>query len=170
MGLIETVCFDLGDTLIEEESIIRDRGGNAVNARVIDGSFNVLAELRKKGYKLAVVCNGESINARNILKATGLERFFDFIAVSEEVGVEKPDKRIFLTALDILETKPENAVMVGNRVSADILGAKSLGMKAILFSWNNRYNDPVKGENEKPDHTITALKELPQLINKLETP
>jgi len=54
------------------------------------------------------------------------------IVISEEVDIEKPDKRVFQVALDELGVEAENAVMVGNRIDADIVGANRIGMKRVV--------------------------------------
>ena len=135
--MIKAVCFDLGDTL---------------------------AAIRKEGYSIGMIANGDSASVRNIIKATGLEDYFDAIVISEEVGIEKPCRGIFEAALAKLGVRPENAVMVGNRIDADILGANRFGMKSVWFRWNTRYNDTIDSSQEKPDFTINSLSELPGLL------
>ena len=67
----------------------------------------------------------------------GVDPFVDALVVSDEVGVAKPDARVFETALSRLGGTPDEAVMIGDSWSADILGATGLGIRAI---WLNRYN------------------------------
>jgi len=157
---IEAVCFDLGDTLVAEETVVHDSSSRAITARVIDGVFEVLKAIRKEGYRIGMIANGDSAGCRNIIEATDLKDCFDAIVISEEAGIEKPDKRIFEVALAKLGVKPENAVMVGNRIDADILGANSFGMKSVWFRWNSRYNNTINSSQEKPDFTINSLSEL----------
>ena len=111
-----------------------------------------------------MIPNGDSAGARNIIKATGLQDYFDAIIISEEVGIEKPCQGIFDAALAKLGVKAENAVMVGNRIDADILGANRLGMKSVWFKWNARYSDTVESSQEEPDFTINSLFQLPVLV------
>ena len=163
--MIEAICFDLGDTLIAEETVIHDSAGQALTADTVEGAFEILDKIRKSGCKLAVIANDASVSARNIIKTTGLEHYFDVIVISEELGVEKPDREIFVAALAKLGVKPENAVMVGNRIDSDIIGANRVGMKSILFKWNTRYyNELMTSEEEKPNFIIGSLYELPDLL------
>jgi len=162
--MIKAICFDLGDTLIAEESVIHNSSGQATTAHVIHGTLGVLAYIRKEAYKIAMIANGDSAGARNIIKATGLQDYFDAIIISEEVGIEKPCRGIFEAALAKLGVKAENAVMVGNRINADILGANRLGMKSVWFKWNDRYSDTIESSQEKPDFTINSLFQLPVLL------
>jgi putative hydrolase of the HAD superfamily len=166
--MIEAICFDLGDTLAVEETTVRDSSGQAVTARVTEGAFEVLEAIRKEGYRTAMIANGNSANIRNIIQATGLRDYFDAIVISEEVGIEKPYQRIFEVALAQLGVKPENAVMVGNKIDADILGANRAGMKSVWFRWNNRYSHTIDSSQEKPDFTINSLLELPGLLASMK--
>jgi putative hydrolase of the HAD superfamily len=162
--MIKAVCFDLGDTLVAEETVIHDSSGQATTADIIVGAFEVLAAIRKEGYRIGMIANGDSTGARNIINSIGLQGYFDAIVVSEEVGIEKPYQAIFEVALAKLGVKAENAVMVGNRIEADILGANRIGMKSVWFRWNDRYSDTIDGSEEKPDFTINSLFDLPSLL------
>ena len=68
--MIEAVCFDLGDTLVDEETVIHNRSGIAITADVIEGALEALEAIRKQGYKIAMIANGDSTDARNIIKAS----------------------------------------------------------------------------------------------------
>ena len=162
--MIEVVCFDLGDTLVAEESVIHDSSGQSITADVIDGAFEVLKAVRKDGCQIAMIANAHSTGARNIIKATGLQDYLDAIIISEEIGIEKPCRRIFEIALGKLGVKAGNAVMVGNRIDADIVGANRFGMKSVWFRWNERYSGIMHSGEEKPDFIISSLSELPGLL------
>jgi len=165
--MIEAICFDLGDTLVAEETVIHNSCGQAITARVIEGVFEVLETMRKDGYRIAMIANGDSAGARNIIATCGLEDYFDVIVISEEVGIEKPDKQVFQVALDKLGVEAENAVMVGNRIDADIVGANRIGMKSVWFRWNDRYEEIIGSEDEKPDFIIKSLSELPGILSSI---
>jgi len=70
---------------------------------------------------------------RMALKKIGLDQCFNIILTSVDADYDKPDEKIFLNALKALNVQPEEAVMVGNRISTDIVGANRIGMKTILF-------------------------------------
>ena len=167
MALIKAVCFDLGDTLVAEGTVIHNSSGQAVTANLVEDAIEVLASIRKDGYKMAMIANANSVDARNIIATCGFEDYFDVIVISEEAGIEKPDKEIFQLALDKLAVQAENAVMVGNRIDADIIGANRIRMKSVWFRWNNRYDDSVSTKDEKPDFIIGSLSELPAVLSRL---
>jgi putative hydrolase of the HAD superfamily len=129
----------------------------------------VLAELKQRGYKLGLITNtvtSREEHVRIALRKINCEKFFDVIVTSVDVGCNKPDKKIFLTALKRLSVKPREAVMVGNRVSADIVGGNRIGMKTVLLKWNQRYPEKIASPEEQPTHVIKSLKELPKLVTE----
>ena len=164
--MIEAVCFDLGDTLIAEETVIYDSVGRAITADAIEGVFEVLESIRQGGYKTAIIANADS-DARNIIASCGLWDYFDVVVISEEVGIEKPDKRIFQATLDKLGIEAQNAAMVGNRIDADIVGANRTGMISVWFRWNDRYHGIMVSEDERPDFMIESLSELPGILSSI---
>ena len=69
-------------------------------------------------------------------------------------GVKKPDPKIFELALNKANVNPEQSVMIGDDLEADVMGAISLGMEAILY---NYHNDKVE------DKTIKVIKNLKEI-------
>ena len=153
--------------MIAEETVVHNSFGQTVTADVIEGAFEVLERVKKDGYRAAVIANADSAGARNIIAYCGLEDHFDAIIISGELGIEKPDKRIFQAALDKLGIEAEDAVMVGNRINADIVGANRIGMKSVWFRWNDRYQEIIDSEDERPDFTIKSLSELPDILSSI---
>jgi len=167
--LIRAIFFDLGDTLVAEEPI-----GNKHLADVtltkLQYFDEVLAELKRKGYKLGIITNtvtSREEHVRTALRKIDAEKYFDIILTSVDVGHEKPDERIFTTALTALKVKPHEAMMVGNRISTDIVGGNRIGMKTILLKWNKRYNERITSDEEKPAYTIKSLRELLLVLEKI---
>jgi putative hydrolase of the HAD superfamily len=102
--------------------------------RLFPETIPTLIYLKSQGYHLGVISNGITIKQWEKLIRLGLHHFFDEVITSEEVGAEKPDKKIFQQALDRMECKAENSIMIGNKFSEDILGAIDIGMDAILVN------------------------------------
>jgi HAD superfamily hydrolase (TIGR01509 family) len=112
----------------------------------------VLTELRKSGFTLGVISNSDGrIGA--ILQKCGIAQLFDTVIDSHEVGVEKPDPRIFALALDRLCTRPDQAVYVGDIYGIDVVGAERAGLSALLL-------DPLGGYVGVPCRKIRHLREL----------
>ena len=92
----------------------------------------VLAALRRRGLRLAVVSNSNGTVA-DLLGTVGLAAALDVVVDSGVVGVEKPDPRIFHHAAAALGVRPEDAVHVGDLYSVDVQGARAAGCQAILL-------------------------------------
>jgi putative hydrolase of the HAD superfamily len=84
------------------------------------------------GLATAVISNSNG-SVRSILESLGLAGFLDFVLDSFEVGVEKPDPRIFRLGLARLGVVAAEAVYVGDLYSVDVLGARAVGLDAILL-------------------------------------
>ena len=128
-------------------------------------SADVLQELAARGYRLGVIAN-QNPGAKSRLDGWGLGAFFTVIASSSELGISKPDRRIFCRALEMAECRPENAVMVGDRLDNDIRPAKEIGMMTVRVRRGpSQYAEP-SCEAEEPDYTIGDLRELIEIIDK----
>jgi putative hydrolase of the HAD superfamily len=91
-----------------------------------------LAELRAAGLRLAVVSNWDC-SLRAVLGSLGLAAAVDAVVVSAEVGYRKPDPRIFKAALEQLGCAPGKALLVGDSLETDVLGARAAGLRALLL-------------------------------------
>ena len=95
----------------------------------VDGA---LAELRRMGLGLALVSNWDERLPR-LVDGLGLARRLDHVLFSQQVGVEKPHRRIFTAALDRLGLPPARVLHVGDRRRQDVEGARAVGMHARLL-------------------------------------
>ncbi len=118
----------------------------------------VLEELRRKGYRLAVVSNWEP-DLPDVLGRVGLLEAFDAVVASAVVGAAKPDPRIFRVALETLKVEPRAAVHVGDSYEADVQGARAAGIHPVLLD-----RDHVYQKADVP--LIRTLRELPPLLEE----
>lgn len=118
----------------------------------------------KKYYQLALLSNGPSELQRNKLRWLGLYEIFDWILISEEIGFNKPDLRIFRYALRATRVKSEKGVMIGDTVEAD-LAAKKIGMKTILFDPAKKYITHEFGEFA-PDAIVSNFSDIQKILLK----
>lgn len=131
---------------------------------------DTLTYLKKKGKKLGIISNGRIIDLYSVLEWLGIRKYFDFTITSEEAGIEKPDKRIFLMMLKFFKQKPEKCVFVGDDACRDIPTPKKLGMKTILFKPPRKYAKTMPWRRYdmkmkvKPDLVIKKLTELKKIF------
>jgi putative hydrolase of the HAD superfamily len=130
--------------------------------RLMPDAKETLARLAAD-YCIGLLTNGAPDLQREKIAASGLGSFFQAIAVSGEHGIGKPKPEIFQRLLAELSTKPCEAVMVGNSLERDILGAKN----AEIFSVWLKVPGSEEHASVEPDRMITALAELPGLLKSL---
>jgi len=167
---VVALLFDLGDTLMVEESEIKDADGTTLRADLIPGMAEALHWFRERGYDLALVADSRPNTPVNVLRQHGLHQLFDYLAISEVVGVEKPDSVIFRAALEALgipEGELDRVAMVGNNLERDVVGANRLGLISILFHWNDRRRSQPLTAEEEPRYRVSSAHELISLIDTL---
>ena len=168
---ILAICFDSGDTIIDEATEIKDETETTLQAELIPGADKVLYELKRQGYKLALIADGPVGTFRNTLTQHGLYDLFDVYSISEEIGVDKPASRMFINALEQLSIQQEDydrVVMVGNHLARDIKGANQLGIISVWLDWAPRRSKVPTDESEVPQYTIKTPLELLSVIESLE--
>lgn len=164
------VLFDLGDTLMIEETEEKDETGTTLRAALFEGAADLIWRLRREGYLLGLVADTRPGTARHVLRQHDLEGAFDVCAISEELGCEKPDRRIFayaLHALGISASEAHRVAMVGNNLARDVRGANAAGLVSIWLQHNHRYPTTPADDLERPQFAVSSVAELDALIHRL---
>src|SRR5215210_4342316 len=115
----------------------------------------------KAARPIGIVTNGPTEVQRAKLELLGIERLVDFVLVSEEFGVAKPDPAIFREALRLAEVASEEAIFVGDSAEFDMAGARAAGIPTV---WVNRDQRSWTEPGPPPTRQIRSLGELPQLL------
>jgi putative hydrolase of the HAD superfamily len=115
--------------------------------------------LRARGIRVGVLTNGPSAHQRRKLEVSRLGAELDAIAISEELGVAKPEEAAFAKALALLGTRAEATAMVGDSLENDVLGAMRAGCAVAVWI-------PGRREGELPPgaHLATEISEVPRLL------
>lgn len=132
--------------------------------RLYPGAEACLKALRGH-YHIGVIAN-QSLGTAKRLEKLGIGKYIELVIASAEEGVAKPDPEIFHRALYRAGCKPEEAVMVGDRLDNDILPAKQLGMKTV---WCRQgFGGLLKewGDDATPDIIVQNLQEVCELLTK----
>ena len=124
--------------------------------RLFDDVLTCLTAMQP--YRLGVVTNGRAAEQRKKLSILGIAPRFVHVAISEEVGVAKPDPAIFRGACSAMRIAPESVLFVGDSYELDYQAARTAGMSAV---WLDR-----SGEARLTDGTVrvSSLDELPTLL------
>jgi putative hydrolase of the HAD superfamily len=107
--------------------------------------------------RLALVTNGPSDLQRWKLQSVGLEDRFDTLAISGELGMAKPDPRIFWRILEELEAEPREVWHIGDSLSNDVAGARAAGLVSV---WLNRLGRIARHDEAIPDIEVISLSQL----------
>ena len=126
-----------------------------------DGVFSTLSILQMK-YKLALVSNC-SIGLEETLTALGLTSFFNCIILSYKVGARKPERRIYVEALECLRLGASECIFVADEIS-DLEGARAVGLKTILIRQGSHTFDETKDPDFKPDFECNHISEITEFI------
>lgn len=168
MPRLRAILLDLGDTIMQEQTEQKDETATTQRADLFPGMAELLADLRARGYPLALVADTRPGTYRNVLRQHGLWDVFDAFAISEELGTSKPDARMFRHALDALgipEADWPRVAMVGNNLARDIRGANALGLISVHIVWNDRYPTTPSDDADRPRHVVRSAAELDRLIS-----
>jgi putative hydrolase of the HAD superfamily len=146
--------------------MLEDWEGRIIAAtHLFDDVRPTVERLRSGGLKLGIVTNGYAAMQSRKIDHHGLASMMDFVLISEEAGVHKPDKAIFDQALRLAETTAGHCLFVGDTPSTDIDGARNAGMQAVLMDPRGKWLKlAVEGVPR-----IRRLGELPSLLGLPET-
>lgn len=148
--------------LVLEEYGLKKAPWNSEDEYIYPEAEEVLRELSER-YHIGIIAN-QNLGSEERLEKLGLLRYIDLVIASAEEGVAKPDLRIFQIALGRANCKPEEAVMVGDRIDNDIIPANRIGMKTVWIKQGfGGYAEPKELE-ELPDYTVTSLVEITELF------
>lgn len=144
VGMYSLLCRRLG---IEESAVVLarqvyDEFGRADRWRVYDDVAPALIRLRERGLRLGIISNWDRRLVR-LMDGLGLAPHLDSVISSADIGLRKPDPRIFELACAELGVQPEEAVHVGDHHYADVLGARAAGMQAVLIDRHGAEARPV---------------------------
>lgn len=152
-----------------EESIEVYRGYQRANfqnlIQLFPGMKELLAEVKARGYKTALVTSRLGFTTEQGLKKYGIDECFDVIVTADDTTKHKPDPEPINIALGKLGAVPEEAVMLGDTMF-DILCAKNAGVRSVLVSWSMALGGKTIEDmgDDAPDHIIYKPEELFEII------
>ncbi|WP_235939320.1 haloacid dehalogenase type II [Bradyrhizobium hipponense] len=121
---------------------------------------SVLKQLKAAGLKTAILSNGTPAMLDSAVKNARIDSLLDAVLSVEEVGVYKPDPRVYQLAVDQLGI-PASQISFQSSNGWDAYAASSFGMKVV---WCNRYRQRKERLPGNPDHEIETLAELPRIV------
>ena len=160
---IKAIIFDLGNTLIEQ-NIDFINTLDEMELKLLPGVKELLRAISKK-YHLGILTNTKKSTSQHVraaLQNLSIADYFEAIVTSFDVGVEKPDPKMFHTLLLKLRANPGESLMVGNDPLQDIEGARKVGMRTAFIHKNKAY------KNIDTDYHFSSFKDLAKILRHLE--
>jgi len=159
VGMYSLLCRKLG---IEDSATILsrrvyDQFGRIDRWRVYDDVLPAFQRLRDRGLKLGIISNWDRRLVR-LMDGLEIAPLLDSVISSADVGLRKPDPRIFELACEELDVAPEDAAHVGDHHYADVLGARAVGMHAVLIDRHGGEPLPVG------PHPISSLERVEEAL------
>lgn len=140
------------------ESLFGDfRQHKASSAQLMPYALDLLHTLRQSGLKLSIITNGRTEGQASVLEQLGLLPLIDDVLISEEVGLSKPDPRIYTLALERLSVSAAETWFVGDSPKNDVWGPQQVGIRAAFLPTGHALN------GETPDAVLRDLRDVLRL-------
>ena len=154
----ENVCneFRINPDKYKLDLLVGMWNKNKIFAKPFPETIEILEQLKGK-YKMFLVANTDCFSVESVIEKYALSKYFDKIYLSYQMGMLKSNPKVFDTILKEEGLKKEEAIMVGDSMESDIIGAENAGLKAILVDRNDRREYKTK---------ILTLKELPNFLSE----
>lgn len=153
--IFKALGIDFDGKVMEKEFL------NELNFSVVPVSHaeEILAYLSSK-YEVYSVSNAPMEQQRKRLKASGFDKYLKKAFISQEIGYDKPDKRFFDACFSgANHLKKEQVVLIGDSITADIIGGRDYGLKTIWFNF-----EKIKVSNTNADYTVENLLEIKNIL------
>lgn len=166
---LRAVLFGLGDVIMHEET--EEKIDDVTQrADLHPGMADIVRRLHAQGLPVGLVTDTRDGTCRNVPHQHGLLECFGAFAISDHLGVFKPDRKMFVHALEglgILEPDWAQVAMVGNNLARDIRDANAVGLVSIWMVWNQRYPSVPMDEGETPQYQVSTAADLGALLAAL---
>ena len=130
------------------------------SAFLFDGALRLLETLHRS-FKIGLITNGLKEAQRKRLALTGADKYMDSVAVSDEIGIQKPDSGIFEYAMkEAGHTDKTTTLVIGDSLTSDILGGINFGIDTCWFNPKGKSSS----DGIAPTYEIRSLNELPALL------
>lgn len=118
-------------------------------------------------YRLGIIANQPS-SVRAAMDRDGLSPYFEVWGVSDDLGLQKPDPKLFSQVLYTAGVAPTRAVMLGDRLDYDVRPAKAAGMRTVWVLRGEAPDDPTPAQLAEPDASVRTLADIPAMLESWE--
>ena len=134
---------------------------NRIAIELFPGVKDTLADLKEKGYKLAIATSRSHRSVVDLAELLGIKEDFEYLLGGDNVENGKPDPESIFTILKEMDWKPEETMMVGD-MAVDILMGKNAGIKTCAVTYGNGKSPQLKQAGA--DFIINDFRDLPEVL------
>lgn len=139
--------------------------------RLYDDVSEVLTQINQMNLKMAIITDGRIIKQYEKVLRLGIDDLIDYIIVSDEIGIKKPNKKLFEYCLGKARVKSKETIYIGDRLDKDIKPARELGIYSVYIHRGGKHDfkhpDVERSEEIIPDFEINDMRDLIKIIEKL---
>lgn len=162
---VSYICELAGDASKKDQTIEAMQKMEKPQWKAFSYTHEVLDALKEQGFKMGLISNWDD-SCRNVLRDNGLETYLEPIIISSEIGIEKPDKRIFEKALAEAGVKAEECLYVGDNYYDDAVGAAKLGISSFIINPADYFG--IEELRDKKVNIISDIREIPCKIREIQ--
>ena len=132
-----------------------------------------LNKLREIGIKTAIISDGIPLKQYEKILRLGIDDLIDLTVISDEMGIRKPNPKLFDHCLRKFEVKGPETIYVGDRIDKDIIPARLSNIYSVLVHIGGKHDTERTGvkipTENRPDYEVTSLYELFDIIDELNS-
>lgn len=153
--------FEVLDITVDFNSFEEDfRKEMRAVAKTVEGAEEILSYLSSR-YPVYTASNASRLQQEIRLKNSGLMKYISGMFTSEDIGFQKPAKEFFYSCVqELYPISPSEIVMIGDNITADIIGAKNFGLKTIWFNYNKADHDNYNFT----DYYVNELSDIKKIL------
>ncbi|MBD3340143.1 MAG: TIGR02253 family HAD-type hydrolase [Candidatus Lokiarchaeota archaeon] len=136
--------------------------------KVYNDVIPTLNKIRKMDIKTAIISDGIPIKQYEKILRLGIDDLIDMTVISDEIGIRKPNPKLFEHCLKKFEVIGRDTIYIGDRIEKDIIPAQLCDIHSILIRRGGKYDPSIRGYGEiKPNHEIFSLSEIFEIIDEI---
>jgi len=154
------------DPRVIAAGVVAYRETNLAYLRPYPDTVTTLLKLRDLGYRLGIVSDGRTVKQWQKLISLGLQHFFQYVLISEEVELKNISHELFKMALEKLNLKPSEVAFVGKRLNTDILNANKVGIVSVRMRRGESRGEEAENDEMKPRHEVIKLSDILKILQQ----
>ena len=151
-------CVGVNDQQLADRFCREALGRIPTKGPLMPGAMEIIEYLRPK-YNMYILSNGFKELQSRKMRTAGIDGYFDALILSEDIGVNKPNRELYEYALAKTGSKLSESLMIGDMFDTDIVGAANIGMEQMYYNPKEK-----KGHAFTPTYEVTHLLQIKEIL------